>query len=229
MVPRCVFPWRDRRPPVFRRDCYLAPVQTTAVSQESCAHLAQSVDLVQDCHGPELLAFDPQRLIEVGGEHHNRKLPSPVADMFQYFDPAAVEYRNVEDHGFRSRGLDPGEGFAHRACLPYDLETLCRSQVLYQCLTGLGYILDNVNLHAIRPGAGLADRLNPSRLLKNAVQFGYKLRGVRKERARQTGRVLDRDPSAAQIERRPILPAGERSSGHNWFWGRSAPAVPASL
>src|SRR6516164_2027205 len=71
--------------------------------------------------------------------------------------------------------------------------------------------------------------LRPSRLLKNAVHFGYKLRGVRKERARQTGRVLDRDPSAAQIERRPILPAGERSSGHNWFWGRSAPAVPASL
>src|SRR6516162_9345139 len=70
---------------------------------------------------------------------------------------------------------------------------------------------------------------SPSRLLKNAVHFGYKLRGVRKERARQTGRVLDRDPSAAQIERRPILPAGERSSGHNWFWGRSAPAVPASL
>src|SRR6516162_2404500 len=69
----------------------------------------------------------------------------------------------------------------------------------------------------------------PSRLLKNAVHFGYKLRGVRKERARQTGRVLDRDPSAAQIERRPILPAGERSSGHNWFWERSAPAVPASL
>src|SRR6516162_5454897 len=85
------------------------------------------------------------------------------------------------------------------------------------------------NGHSVVFGAKGAMSGKPSRLLKNAVHFGYKLRGVRKERAGQTGRVLDRDPSAAQIERRPILPAGERSSGHNWFWGRSAPAVPASL